>query len=146
MQTQAKEVNSFERVKSALLESNQFKKTVKINNEFSDKKLSLEESATSYANTFVKDVMPYLEGLPIYGQVLSVSYSGMSRTASFYYIRDNQIVNLNWWMKLILDQGTGKDKYTLKLNGCGMDMLFDAVYRFSHAVKDDGYYYKKVNL
>ena len=147
MQTQTND-ETFSRVKDKLLKSKQFKEHYKVMKTYTNEKdiPSFDNHADNFATTFIRDVMPSLEGMPIYGQVLHVSKSGMSRTARFYYVKDSRIVCLNFWLKLILDQATDKDRYDLKLQGCGMDMLFDAVYRFGYAVKDDGYYYKSARL
>lgn len=68
----------------------------------------------------------------IYATVHKVSKSGMSRTISLYIVHKNKIVCLNWAFGDIFGDSITKDR-EVRINGCGMDMLFEANYRlFKH--------------
>jgi hypothetical protein len=71
----------------------------------------------------------------IHAQVTKVAPSGMSRNIKLYFIRDNELTDITYHVAIILGH-----KYTdgfdggMRVSGCGMDMLFDAVYRLSPAM------------
>ena len=65
----------------------------------------------------------------IYAMVESVSRSGMSRTIVLFIIHKGELVNLNntAFAKVYGDSISGYG--TVRIHGCGMDMLFEATYR-----------------
>jgi hypothetical protein len=69
----------------------------------------------------------------VYAQVNKVSQSGMSRTVSLFIVRKGEIVNLNNTVYRHVygddhkDNNQGSDP--VRVNGCGMDMLFECTYR-----------------
>lgn len=71
----------------------------------------------------------------IYAKVDTVSRSGMSRTISLYIMHQGELINLNYtpfaqvYGDTISNKGWGKQ---VRINGCGMDMLFEATYRLYH--------------
>lgn len=74
----------------------------------------------------------------IYADIKSVSRSGMSRRITFYYVKNSAIVRatpqIAWLCGEVIpgkyEQG-GKEliKYGLNVGGCGMDMIFNTLYR-----------------
>jgi len=60
----------------------------------------------------------------IYGTVHSVSRSGMSRQISLYIVYKGEIFPLNWHFGDIY--GKLLKNGNVRINGCGMDMLFAA--------------------
>lgn len=75
-------------------------------------------------------------GDKIYGIVRSVSRSGMSRVISFYKIGADGPVYLTGYMAKALDYRRADDG--LKVNGCGMDMIFDTVYNLGRVLWPNG--------
>ena len=73
----------------------------------------------------------------IYAQVNSVSRSGMSRTITLFIIHKNEIVNLNYtiFSKVYADKSDLREGIA-RINGCGMDMLFEATYRLYNFLFD----------
>lgn len=69
----------------------------------------------------------------MWGIVLSVSPSGMSRKARFYAIRESLPLNITGDIAHVLDwRHDGGD--WIRLDGCGMDMLFHTVDSLTHAL------------
>ena len=100
------------------------------------KEFYIEDIATA----FMKHLYPAIrKNRMIYGVVHKVSGSGMSRTASFYIVIGNEIVNISHLISRINNIRTNKDG-DLVLSGCGMDMLFNTIYNFSANVFGDGYH------
>lgn len=59
----------------------------------------------------------------VYGKVTKVSYSGMSRHIDVFIVIDNDIKCLNWEVEKLGLFNRAKDG-SLKVSGCGMDMIF----------------------
>ena len=70
-----------------------------------------------------------------------VSQSGMMRHISFFVIKKNTPIRLNWYISHILDYKLTKEK-SLKVSGCGMDMGFSVVYNLSQELFKNGYHVK----
>ena len=66
----------------------------------------------------------------IYSIIRHVSASGMSRRIDFYCIIDNQPRYLTGYIADILGYKVS-NKGGINVQGCGMDMCFDTVYRLS---------------
>jgi hypothetical protein len=66
----------------------------------------------------------------IIAHIVSVNKTGMSRKIKFYYIRKNRIERatdaINFLLNEVIDYSV-IDK-GLKVNGCGMDMIFHTLY------------------
>lgn len=78
------------------------------------------------------DQLKALPGDTIYGVVLSVSRSGMSRKARFFAVVDGEIRNVTGAVGNALDwRHDGAD--WIRLDGCGMDMLYHTVDSVNHA-------------
>jgi len=58
----------------------------------------------------------------------------MNRSISFYTIRKNQPLKLDYHIARILDYKHDKNNGGLKINGCGMDMGFHVVYSLSNVI------------
>tara|TARA_R110002110_G_scaffold186982_1_gene394345 strand:- start:292 stop:666 length:375 start_codon:yes stop_codon:yes gene_type:complete len=71
------------------------------------------------------------EGGKIYARVDRVSRSGMSRHISLFIIYKGEMLNLNSTL-FGLVYGDSRKNGEVKINGCGMDMLFEATYRLYH--------------
>lgn len=72
-------------------------------------------------------VKAILEGVDtIYGIVRKVSSSGMSRDIDLYIIKDNKPFYLTGYASIILGYSLSKDR-GMKVQGCGMDMVFHCV-------------------
>lgn len=134
-------------LKEKLLKSKELKKSWNISKKYSPE-LTLEKHAEEYAESFFKTIIPAIKNRKtIYAYVDKVSSSGMTRTANFYVVdKDGEIICVNHFIRLALDYTNGKDGYTIKLHGCGMDMLFNTVYNVSYMLFKDGYQVKKANL
>lgn len=73
------------------------------------------------------------EGSEVWGLVLSVSASGMSRKARFYAIKGSQPLNITGDIARVLGwRHDGGDWVTLR--GCGMDMLWHTVENIGSAL------------
>lgn len=64
----------------------------------------------------------------IYTVLRSVSKSGLSRSISFYIIDNKEIININYYIKTLLDYKFNKTRDGLIVKGCGMDMGFHVVH------------------
>lgn len=87
---------------------------------------------TTYQAKEVDRLMPAvkraLKKNAIYAKVDRVAKSGMSRHISLYIVHKNRIVCLNWAFGEIFGDSLN-DNREVRINGCGMDMLFEANYR-----------------
>jgi hypothetical protein len=70
----------------------------------------------------------------IYGIVKHVSQSGMMRHITFFTIVDNKPIELDWYISTLLDYKRVKGSSGLKVQGCGMDMVFSVVYNLGCAL------------
>ena len=64
----------------------------------------------------------------IWATVHTVSKSGMRRTISLYMVNKGEIICLDWAFGKIFGDSITKNQ-EVRINGCGMDMLFEANYR-----------------
>lgn len=82
-------------------------------------------------------VKAILDGVDtIYGIVRKVSASGMSRDIDLYIIKDNKLQYLTGYASVILGYTLSKDR-GMKVQGCGMDMVFHCVSSLTSAVGID---------
>lgn len=84
------------------------------------------------------------KGTPIYGIVRSVS-----RRIDFYTIdvSDQRPIWLTPVFRDVLGLSPGKgDHDGLRVDGCGMDMIFHCVYNLGLAIKGDGDFFKSEQL
>ena len=78
-------------------------------------------------------------GATVYTTVTHVSRSGMSRNIKVTFIKDNEPLHLSWSVAHALGWSMDKDRNTVKVSGCGMDMGFHLVYCLSYALFPDGF-------
>jgi hypothetical protein len=81
-----------------------------------------KESAKRYLLSVLKP------GDTVYGSVLNVSRSGMSRNMKLYIVRDDVILNITWHVAQLAGETLDKNN-CLRVDGCGMDMVFHEVYK-----------------
>lgn len=102
------------------------------------KQLTVAEGKRRHREHAIKRVRELLAGVDtVYGIVRKVSASGMSRNIDLYVIKDNRPVYLTGYASTVLcyslaDRG-------MRVNGCGMDMVFACV---SSLVEACGFDYK----
>jgi len=91
---------------------------------FSDKTLAEHIKETNWKKPETKPT--------IYGDVKSVSSSGMSRKIAFYIAKDNKIIDITYHVSIILDEKeptTNKyNNWVINVRGAGMDMVFHCIY------------------
>ena len=91
------------------------------------------------------EMMEYLETLrggKIIYTIKNVSKSGMSRTASFAVLHNNEVHDLNFYLIELLNLKATKNIYGVRLRGCGMDMIFHTItslnYNYMDYLKEKG--------
>ena len=67
-------------------------------------------------------------GAEVFTQVRHVSKSGMTRWLDVYTVIDGSIRNITWDVCAAADFTFCSRRHALKIEGCGMDMGFQAVY------------------
>lgn len=75
----------------------------------------------------------------VYTKLNHVSQSGMMRVIDLYVVKDGNIVRITWSACAATDTPYNRKHEGMKMNGCGMDMGFAAVYNLSHALFGNGY-------
>ena len=74
----------------------------------------------------------------IFTRLNHVSASGMTRWLDLFVIRDNEPLRLTWSAAAATDYVYCDRRESLKIEGCGMDMGFSAVYSLGRALWPDG--------
>lgn len=74
----------------------------------------------------------------IWTRLNHVSASGMTRWLDLFVIRENEPLRLTWSAAAATDHTYCERRESLKIEGCGMDMGFSAVYSLGHALWPDG--------
>ena len=74
----------------------------------------------------------------IFTRLNHVSASGMTRWLDLFVIRDNEPLRLTWSAAAATDHSYCDRRESLKIEGCGMDMGFSAVYSLGRALWPDG--------
>ena len=74
----------------------------------------------------------------IFTRLNHVSASGMTRWLDLFVIRDNEPPRLSWSAAAATDYTYCDRRESLKIEGCGMDMGFSAVYSLGRALWPDG--------
>ena len=77
-------------------------------------------------------------GDKIFTRLNHVSASGMTRWLDLFVIRDNEPLRLTWFAAAATDHIYCDSRESLKIEGCGMDMGFSAVYSLGHALWPNG--------
>ena len=87
--------------------------------------------------------VPYTfkEKSTVIASVKSVAKSGMSRTISFYLIENNQPIDITCVIAQVLGHTLQRD-CTIRVRGCGMDMIFATLSAFASRIgfKKDPYW------
>ena len=73
-------------------------------------------------------------GAEVFTQLRHVSKSGMTRWLDVYTVIDGSIRNITWDVCAAADFTFCSRRHALKIEGCGMDMGFQAVYCLGHAI------------
>ena len=71
-----------------------------------------------------------------------VSSAGATRVLSFFVVKDNTIICIDWFLQDFLGYKSHKKFDGVVVKGCGMDMGFHVVYSLSRKLYDDGYRFK----
>ena len=74
----------------------------------------------------------------IYTKLEHVSKSGMTRWLNLYVIKDNEPLRITWAVCQVADFKYSERHEALKIEGCGTDMGFSAVYQLGHALWPNG--------
>ena len=61
---------------------------------------------------------------------LKASASGMSRTFNIYCVKDNELIDITRLVASVTDNTFTKN-WTMRIQGCGMDMLFETCYQIN---------------
>lgn len=80
----------------------------------------------------------------VYGDVKSVSASGMSRKIAFYCVVDGEIQRVTYEIALILD--LKHENGCLIKKGGNMDMIFAVIYDLGEVLYNNGYHIRKESL
>ena len=81
------------------------------------------------------------QGDKVYGKVVRVSSSGMSRDISFYIVENGKIEDVTWWMGRALDIRPASRgwEFGIHVSGCGTDMVFETIYNLARTLFKDGF-------
>ena len=90
------------------------------------------------AKTYLLDQLGIKPGDTIYTQVEHVSKSGMTRWINLYVIKDNVPLRITRQVCEAADFTYSMRYEALKIEGCGMDMGFQAVYCLGLSLWPDG--------
>lgn len=99
-----------------------------------------KEQAIEYLRTILKP------GYTVYTSLNHVSKSGMMRIINLHVIKENQPWRIT---SSAVAAGLGKYNFKhegLRMDGCGMDMGFAAVYELSHILFPDGFIPADANM
>ena len=91
--------------------------------------LKLKEVETIEAAASLKG----LKGCRIIASVKSVSRDGMNRSIKFACIKNNGLYYLTYNICKLLDEKITSDD-CIRVNGCGMDMIFDTITRINRKI------------
>ena len=78
-------------------------------------------------------------GDTVYTVLRHVSRSGMMRVIDPVLIRPDGPFSLAGWAAVLTDSPLDRDRWGVKMGGCGMDMGFSLVYEISHALFPEGF-------
>lgn len=85
------------------------------------------------ARTYLRKLLPV--GSSVYGSVVHVARSGMSRTIRFYVSEAGAIHDITGQVATALGSSTTeRPTYGLRVGGCGMDMVFHTIMNLSYAL------------
>ena len=96
-----------------------------------------------YNKEEIEEARKYLKKLlhpgdVVYTDVTHVASSGMSRHIRLILIRQNQPMDITWWVSRVVGYNLTKNG-DLQVGGCGMDMGFAVVYSMSSTLFPKGF-------
>lgn len=94
------------------------------------------KQAIEEAKEFLLSVLK--PGQKIWGDVVHVSKSGMSRVIRLKIVHNKEIMDISWEAAILLE-GWSKNYRGCKAGGCGMDMIFHLIYNLGCVLYPDGY-------
>ena len=77
-------------------------------------------------------------GDTVYTRVNHVARSGMMRVIDLYVIRENEPLRITWHVCNVLGSTYNRKHEGLRMDGCGMDMCFAAVYELGSCLWREG--------
>jgi hypothetical protein len=77
------------------------------------------------------------KGATIYTVLRHVSPSGTSRFIDLYVVKQNEPIRLTWSASVMLEWTYSRQREALRVNGCGTDVGFQAVYTLADIVLGD---------
>ncbi len=79
-----------------------------------------------------------IRGTKVYGLVVNVAPSGMSRTIRFLYVDDGEIGERpGRWVAAVIGGRYDENREAVRVSGCGMDMVYHSILSLSHALWGD---------
>jgi hypothetical protein len=78
-------------------------------------------------------------GMTVYTLLERVSRSGMQRSVKLYVVNGEELRHLSWSVACFLGMSRKQREEGITIDGCGMDMGFDLVYRLGRALYSTGY-------
>ena len=94
------------------------------------------KAETAYSLEYLRSVLK--PGTEVFTQLRHVSKSGMTRWLDVYTVIDGSIRNITWDVCAAADFTFCSRRHALKIEGCGMDMGFSAVYNLGRALYPQG--------
>lgn len=77
-------------------------------------------------------------GDTIYTRINHVARSGMTRVIDLFVIRDNELRRITWQACMATATTYNRKHDGMRMDGCGMDMCFAAVYSLGRTLWPDG--------
>lgn len=77
------------------------------------------------------------KGTKVYTVLRHVSPSGTSRFIDLYVVKQNEPIRLTWSAAITLEWTYSRQREALRINGCGTDVGFQAVYALADIVLGD---------
>lgn len=74
------------------------------------------------------------KGTTVYTVLRHVSSSGTSRLIDLYVVKQNEPIRLTWSASVMLEWTYSRKREALRVNGCGTDVGFEAVYTLADIV------------
>jgi len=78
------------------------------------------------------------KGTKVYTVLRHVSPSGTSRFIDLYVVKQNEPIRLTWSASVMLEWTYSRQREALRVNGCGTDVGFQAVYTLGDIVLGNG--------
>ena len=111
------------------------------------KTLSAKELDTQYSREQLLTHYLY-EGAKVFTILRSVSASGMSRHISVIVAKDDEVMDITYYVAGALGESLHETNgnRSIRQHGAGMDMGFNLVYNLSYVLFNDGYALKQAWL